>query len=39
MAQTHVKFYNVSKEVGIGKPNISDDVLLVQFFLSEIGDF
>jgi hypothetical protein len=39
MAQTHVKFYNVSKEVGPGKPNVSDDVLLVQFFLSEIGDF
>jgi hypothetical protein len=39
MAATHEKFYNVTDAVGPGQPNKRADVLLVQFFLKEIGDF
>jgi hypothetical protein len=39
MAATHVKFYNVTDPVGPGQPNKRSDVMLVQFFLKEIGDF
>jgi hypothetical protein len=39
MAATHEKFYNVTKAVGPGQPNEGTDVMLVQFFLKEIGEF
>lgn len=39
MAATHLKFYNVTDAVGPYQPNQRTDVMLVQFFLKEIGDF
>ncbi|MEO8072891.1 MAG: hypothetical protein ABI686_06560 [Acidobacteriota bacterium] len=35
MAHRHRPFYNLDKSVGPQQPNIVDDVMLVQFFLSE----
>jgi hypothetical protein len=37
MACYHRPFYNVDGAVGRGKRNASDDVMLVQFFLTEIA--
>lgn len=37
MATKYLPFYNVDRSVGKGGVNSSDDVLLIQFFLSEIG--
>lgn len=37
MAKKFIPFYNVESSVGQGGANKTDDVLLVQFMLSEIG--
>jgi hypothetical protein len=37
MAIKYVPFYNIEKSVGKGGVNNSEDVLLVQYFLSQIG--
>lgn len=37
MAKKYIPFYNIEKSVGKGGINSSEDVLLVQFFLSEIA--
>jgi hypothetical protein len=36
MANRVEQFYNLDRPVGQGKPNMSDDVLLLRFFLSQI---
>jgi hypothetical protein len=38
MAHRHRPFYNLDKAVGLNQPNATDDVMLVQFFLSELSN-